>query len=169
MTAPERFRVDVVQDRPPSGMWHCGPNPSWVTVTHLPTMTQARAYHHSQHKARAAAMACVQMMIEELLVTDDVCNYPEALAASPEVAALIAEARREAEAMTDGLVKASAWVSVAAEVLAGYNRDLGVDLPDTTEIGRIYESRDTPSFRITVGHIRILAAAIRALKETTHV
>jgi hypothetical protein len=93
---------------------------------------------------------------------------PEALAASPEVAALIAEARREAEEMTDGLVKASAWVSVAAEVLAGYNRDLGVDLPDTTEIGRIYESRDTPSFRITVGHIRILAAAIRALKETTH-
>ena len=93
---------------------------------------------------------------------------PEALAASPEVATLIAEARREAEEMTDGLVKASAWVSVAAEVLAGYNRDLGVDLPDTTEIGRIYESRDTPSFRITVGHIRILAAAIRALKETTH-
>mgnify|MGYP003430128761 FL=1 len=92
----------------------------------------------------------------------------EALAASPEVQALIAEARREAEAMADGLVKASAWVSVAAEVLAGYNRDLGVDLPDTTEIGRIYESRDTPSFRITVGHIRILAAAIRALKETTH-
>ena len=70
--------------------------------------------------------------------------------------------------MADGLVKASAWVSVAAEVLAGYNRDLGVDLPDTTEIGRIYESRDTPSFRITVGHIRIHAAAIRALKETTH-
>ena len=92
---------------------------------------------------------------------------PDALASSPEVAALIAEARREAEAMTDGLVKASAWVSVAAEVLAGYNRDLGVDLPDTTEIGRIYESRDTPSFRITVGHIRILAAAIRALKEET--
>ena len=90
------------------------------------------------------------------------------LTPSPEVAALIAEARREAEAMADGLVKASAWVSVAAEVLAGYNRDLGVDLPDTTEIGRIYESRDTPSFRITVGHIRILAAAIRALKETTH-
>ncbi len=86
---------------------------------------------------------------------------------SPEVAALIAEARREAEEMTDGLVKASAWVSVAAEVLAGYNRDLGVDLPDTTEIGRIDESRDTPSFRITVGHIRILAAAIRALKEET--
>lgn len=86
---------------------------------------------------------------------------------SPEVAALIAEARREAEAMTDGLVKASAWVSVAAEVLAGYNRDLGVDLPDTTEIGRIYESRDTPSFRITVGHIRIHAAAIRALKDET--
>lgn len=95
MTTPELFRVDVVQDRPPSGMWHCGPNPSWVTVTHLPTMTQARAYHRSQHKARDAAMACVQMMIEDLLVTDDVCSFPEALAASPEVAAMIAEARRE--------------------------------------------------------------------------
>ncbi len=99
--------------------------------------------------------------------TEYILATPEALAASPEVAALIAEARREAEEMTDGLVKASAWVSVAAEVLAGYNRDLGVDLPDTTEIGRIYESRDTPSFRITVGHIRILAAdeAITTIKE----
>jgi len=100
MTAPELFRVDVVQDRPPSGMWHCGTNPSWVTVTHLPTMTQARAYHHSQHKARDAAMACVQMMIEDLLVIGDVCNYPEALAASPEVAALIAAA------VLDGQIRA---------------------------------------------------------------
>jgi hypothetical protein len=44
--------------------------------------------------------------------------------------------------------------------LAGYSRDLGVELPDTTEIGRIYESRDTPSFRISVGHIRRLAAVL---------
>ena len=80
MTAPEQFRVDVVQDRPASGMWHCGPNPSWVTVTHLPTMTQARAYGRSQHKAREYAMSCVQMMLSDLCADGDVCSFPEALA-----------------------------------------------------------------------------------------
>ena len=39
----EPFRIEVVMDKPARGMWHCGPNPSWVTVTHLPTMIQARA------------------------------------------------------------------------------------------------------------------------------
>tara|TARA_R110000823_G_scaffold216748_3_gene346255 strand:+ start:1095 stop:1361 length:267 start_codon:yes stop_codon:yes gene_type:complete len=76
---PEVFRVDIVADRPSGGMWHCGPNPSWVTVTHLPTMTQARAYHRSPHKAREAALACVQLMLDDLLCADDVCSYPEAL------------------------------------------------------------------------------------------
>ena len=58
------------------------------------------------------------------------------------------------------LVEACAWVLLASKTLAGYSRDLGVELPDDTEIGRIYESRDTPSFRISVGHIRRLAAAL---------
>ena len=71
---PEVFRVDIVADRP-----SCGPNPSWVTVTHLPTMMQARAYHRSPHKAREAALACVQLMLDDLLCADDVCSYPEAL------------------------------------------------------------------------------------------
>lgn len=63
------------------------------------------------------------------------------------------------------LVEACEWVLLAAKTLAGYNRDLGVELPDTTEIGRIYESRDTPSFRISVGHIRRLSAALAKIKE----
>ncbi len=149
MTAPERFRVDVVQDRPPSGMWHCGPNPSWVTVTHLPTMTQARAYHRSQHKARDAAMACVQMMIEDLLVTDDVCNYPEALAASPEVATLIAEARR--------------WGWNAAIEASAEMEDLSAKAHDQMDLrcigGEVY--------RHSASDARKRAARIRALKEET--
>ncbi len=79
MSGPELFRVEVTVDRPTSGMWHCGPNPSWVTVTHIPTMTQARAYHRSQHKAREAAMACVQMMLGDLLCENDQCSFPEAV------------------------------------------------------------------------------------------
>lgn len=84
----EKFHVEIVVDKPTSGMWHCGPNPSWVTVTHLPTMTQARAYGRSQRKARAAAMACVQMMLDDSLSSDDVCSFPEALG---DTAALRAE------------------------------------------------------------------------------
>lgn len=150
MTAPERIRVDVVQDRPPSGMWHCGPNPSWVTVTHLPTMTQARAYHRSQHKARDAAMACVQMMIEDLLVTDDVCNYPEALAASPEVATLIAETRREG------------W-NVAIEASAA----LVEGSVYTSNGGDCTLEPALPKMRGMDMHHATISAAIRALKEET--
>jgi len=85
------FHISVVADRPASGMWHCGPNPSWVTVTHLPTMIQARAYHRSQHKAREMAMACVEMMIADARAESDVCNFPEALdAAALELAAALA-------------------------------------------------------------------------------
>ena len=72
----EDLRVEVVTDRPTSGMWHCGPNPVWVTVTHVPTMVSARAYHRSQHKAREMALACVEMMIED---AGDQCSFPEAL------------------------------------------------------------------------------------------
>lgn len=110
MTTPELFRVEVTVDKPTSGMWHCGPNPSWVTVTHIPTMTQARAYHRSQHKAREAAMACVQMMLADLLCENDQCSFPEALDAPlspaalaelPEVKALVADALDAAAAKID--------------------------------------------------------------------
>ena len=93
--APDVFRVTIAVDRPSGGMWHCGPNASWVTVTHLPTMTQARAYHRSQHKAREAAMACVQMMVEDC--QDDQCSFPDA---ADRIAALEAESARLRDALT---------------------------------------------------------------------
>lgn len=77
---PDDYEVQVVVDRPSSGQWHCGPNPVWVTVTHIPTMVSARAYHRSHRKARDMAMACVEMMVEDALLGGDQCSYPEALA-----------------------------------------------------------------------------------------
>ena len=85
--APFVFRIDITADRPTSGQWHCGPNPCWVTVTHLPTMAEARAYHRSQHKAREAAMACVELMISDTMTEGDTCSYPEAISAAREAAA----------------------------------------------------------------------------------
>lgn len=58
------------------------------------------------------------------------------------------------------LLAAIAFAKAAKATLDGYERDLGEELPDDHEIGRIEESRDTPSFRIRVGHIRMMAAAL---------
>lgn len=69
------IRVECVVDKPTSGMWHNGPNPSWVTVTHIPTMITARAYDRSQHRARQSAMACVEMMVEASQC--DECSFPK--------------------------------------------------------------------------------------------
>lgn len=59
------FLVEVTEDRPNSGMWHTGPNAAWVTVTHLPTMIQARAYDERAHLAKQTAMTCCQLMVEQ--------------------------------------------------------------------------------------------------------
>lgn len=56
------YRVEIIQDRPNGGMWHNGPNPCWVTVTHIPTGISARAFDRQQHKAREIAMQCVRVM-----------------------------------------------------------------------------------------------------------
>ena len=80
------FIVKITVDKPASGMWHCGPNPSWVEVTHTPTMISARAYHRSQHKAREMALACVEMMIADAQAEHDVCRFPEALVAAKDAA-----------------------------------------------------------------------------------
>lgn len=56
------YRVDVVEDKPAKGQWHTGPNPAWVTVTHMPTGISARAFDARQHKAREIAMQCVRVM-----------------------------------------------------------------------------------------------------------
>lgn len=75
MTELEEYRVEMVPDRPTSGQWHCGPNPAWVTVTHLPTMISARAFDQSPHHAKQAAQACCEMMVEQSRLAE--CQFPE--------------------------------------------------------------------------------------------
>ena len=60
--AEDDYRVDVIEDRPASGMWHSGPNRCWVTVTHIPTGISARAFDERQYRAREIAMQCVRVM-----------------------------------------------------------------------------------------------------------
>lgn len=48
----------------------------------------------------------------------------------------------------------------ARSALDAFEADIGEALPDNHELGRIDDSRGSPSFRIRVGHIRMLAAAI---------
>ncbi len=69
------YVVTLVEDRPLSGMWHTGPNATWVTVTHLPTMISACMFDERQWKAREAAMACCKMMVEESRLLK--CQFPE--------------------------------------------------------------------------------------------
>lgn len=72
------YRVDMQEDRPSGGMWHCGPNNVWVTVTHLPTMISARAFDTSPHHARQAAMACCEMMVDQSRLIK--CQFPDRIA-----------------------------------------------------------------------------------------
>lgn len=58
------------------------------------------------------------------------------------------------------LSAAAHFAKAALEALEGYEADYGEPLDDMHELGRIEDSRATPSFRIRVGHIRALAAAI---------
>lgn len=53
----------------------------------------------------------------------------------------------------------TAWTAAAVAALEAYEADRGEKLSDDHELGRIDESRGSPSFRIRVGHIRQLAAA----------
>ena len=144
--APFVFRIDITADRPTSGQWHCGPNPCWVTVTHLPTMTEARAYHRSQHKAREAAMVCVQLMLSDTLTEGDTCSYPEALSAA-----------REAAARREGW---NAAMEAAATMIEGTAYTSNGD-------GRSLEPVSAGLVGMDMHHATI-AAAIRAMKETEH-
>lgn len=74
------YRIEMVEDRPSSGQWHCGPNAAWVTVTHLPTMISARMFDQSSWKAREAAMACCEMMVEQSRLLK--CQFPDRLSPS---------------------------------------------------------------------------------------
>lgn len=79
MLDPEHIRVDLAHDKPSSGMWHCGPNACWVTVTHLPTLMQVRVYSgdRSQHQARNEAMTLMEMMLDRF--GDEPCQFPDVL------------------------------------------------------------------------------------------
>lgn len=76
---PGEWHVEMVEDKPSSGMWHCGPNAAWVTVTHLPTMISARAFDQSHHHAKQAAQACCEMMVEQSRLLK--CQFPDRVAA----------------------------------------------------------------------------------------
>ena len=49
------------------------------------------------------------------------------------------------------------WIKPMVAALEGYEADYGGPLDDMHELGRIDDSRSSPSFRIRVGHIRALA------------
>jgi hypothetical protein len=69
------YQIEMTEDKPVSGMWHCGPNAAWVTVTHLPTMISARAFDQSHHAAKQAAQACCEMMVDQSRLSK--CQFPE--------------------------------------------------------------------------------------------
>ena len=77
----EEYHIEFVEDRPARGMWHCGPNAVWATVTHLPTMISARMFDQQQHNAREAALTCCQMMVEQSRLLK--CQFPERIATTP--------------------------------------------------------------------------------------
>ena len=74
---PRELRCSGTPDKPLRGQWHCGPNPSWVTITHSPTGMQVRAYGESQHKAKVAAMFALEYLVDEMGSTP--CRFPERL------------------------------------------------------------------------------------------
>lgn len=69
------YEIDCVEDRPVKGMWHCGPNACWVTVTHIPTRISARAFDQNQHHALQTARACCELMVEQSRLLT--CQFPE--------------------------------------------------------------------------------------------
>lgn len=75
---PIDLDVVIIHDKPKSGMWHCGPNPCWVEVTHLPTMCSVRAYSgdDSHYKTRRRAETLLDIMLEDMRDTSP-CSFPE--------------------------------------------------------------------------------------------
>lgn len=71
---PDDIKVIIVYDKPKSGMWHCGPNASWIEVIHIPTKMSVRIFSYgSQWKAREKALTLLEMMLEDL----DEGDYPQ--------------------------------------------------------------------------------------------
>lgn len=63
---PEDLKIDIIHEKPKSGMWHCGPNACWITILHIPTMISVRLYsgRDSQHVTRAKAMELLELAID---------------------------------------------------------------------------------------------------------
>lgn len=97
--------------------------------------------------------------VEAALNDRDIAAYEDFTDAVRQVVALA----RKAEALERENVElreAAEFVKPAMDSLKGYERDLGDTLLDEYELGRIEDSRHSPSFRIRVGHIRRLARAL---------
>lgn len=77
----DEYSIEIVEDKPARGMWHCGPNAAWVTVTHLPTMISARAFDTRHHEAKQMALACCEMMVEQSRLLK--CQFPERISTHP--------------------------------------------------------------------------------------
>lgn len=73
------YKIEITTEKPKSGMWHCGPNNCWITVTHLPTMASVRVYSggKSQHKTREIAMDAIEYILAS--TGSDPCIMPELL------------------------------------------------------------------------------------------
>ncbi len=75
---PDKNDVDVtyIYDRPKSGMWHCGPNPYWITVTHKASGSQIRVRSNMpQHIARQEALDLMEYAL--LTFGKEPCSFPE--------------------------------------------------------------------------------------------
>lgn len=96
----------------------------------------------------------------------DAATHVVAVFASAGDAAFAVHAANCHDAAPD-MKAAIAFAQAAKAALDSYERDLGKELSDDHEIGRIPESRDTPSFRIRAGHIRMMAAALAKAEGRT--
>lgn len=76
---PEGIEIEVIEDKPERGMWHCGSNPAWVKITHIPTMASVTVYDEFQYKAREVAMSCLELIVNQSMKTE--CRYPERMQA----------------------------------------------------------------------------------------
>ena len=83
MIAPNDIRIDGVEDRPIGGMWHTGPNPSWITITHVPSMQSVRLFtgSRSQHLVRNDGMAVLELLVEAWDGTQP--RFPERVSLTP--------------------------------------------------------------------------------------
>ena len=75
-----KVECTIVEDRPNGGMWHCGPNAFWLTVTDKQTGSSVRVYSggQSQFRVRENAMMLLELAVE--LARGSSPLFPERLA-----------------------------------------------------------------------------------------